>query len=156
MDRAVRLLAAKPRSIGELRERLLEKLWTDTEIVEAVILKLEEYGYLDDKKYARDLAMSKLRQRPQGARRLKQSLVQRRLDRDTIDSAITQAFDQMPEDELIERAIEKQVALRGRPRTHDELRKIREHLMRRGFSFDLIRDKTSGLIDPGNENMTDP
>ena len=29
MNRAVKLLAAKPRSIGELRERLLEKLWTD-------------------------------------------------------------------------------------------------------------------------------
>ena len=42
MNRAVKLLAAKPRSIGELRERLLEKAWTNSEIVNSVIEKLEE------------------------------------------------------------------------------------------------------------------
>ena len=29
MNRAVKLLAAKPRSVGERRERLLEKGWTN-------------------------------------------------------------------------------------------------------------------------------
>ena len=48
MNRAVKLLAAKPRSVRELRERLLEKLWTDEAIVDAVIEKLKEYKYLDD------------------------------------------------------------------------------------------------------------
>ena len=43
MNRAVKLLAAKPRSIRELRERLLEKLWTNDEIVDRVIEKLKEY-----------------------------------------------------------------------------------------------------------------
>src|SRR5260221_13857066 len=54
MNRAVKLLAAKPRSVRELRERLLEKLWTNEPIVDAVIEKLREYKYLDDEQYARD------------------------------------------------------------------------------------------------------
>ena len=58
MNRAVKLLAAKPRSIGELRQRLLEKLWTNEEIVDAVIEKLKEYKYLDDEQFARDVAVS--------------------------------------------------------------------------------------------------
>src|SRR3954464_6349634 len=70
MDRAVRLLAAKPRSIAELRDRLLEKPWTDAEIVDAVLAKLREYNYVDDEQYARNLALSKLRQKPEGRRRL--------------------------------------------------------------------------------------
>src|SRR3954470_19859466 len=74
MNRAVKLLAAKPRSVGELRERLLEKNWTNAEIVGRVIEKLTEYNYLDDAKFAADLAHSKLRQKPQGKRRLQQSL----------------------------------------------------------------------------------
>ncbi|MBP7475752.1 MAG: hypothetical protein KA810_10880, partial [Pyrinomonadaceae bacterium] len=45
MNRAVKLLAAKPRSVRELRERLLEKLWTNEEIVDRVIEKLKEYKY---------------------------------------------------------------------------------------------------------------
>ena len=68
MNRAVKLLAAKPRSVGELRERLLEKMWTDEKIVEGVIAKLLDYDYLDDERFASDLALSKLRQRPQGKR----------------------------------------------------------------------------------------
>ena len=76
MNRAVRLLAAKPRSIRELRERLLEKLWTNEEIVERVLEKLKEYKYLDDEQFARDVAVSKLRQKPQGKRRLQQTMSQ--------------------------------------------------------------------------------
>src|SRR3954454_15508864 len=74
MNRAVKLLAAKPRSIGELRERLLEKNWTNNEIVDGVIEKLKEYKYLDDEQFARDVAMSNLRQKPQGKRRLQQTM----------------------------------------------------------------------------------
>ncbi|MGH9820261.1 MAG: regulatory protein RecX, partial [Pyrinomonadaceae bacterium] len=80
MNRAVRLLAAKPRSVAELRERLLERPWTNSEIVDAVVEKLKEYKYLDDEQFASDLAISKLRQKPQGKRRLQQSLSQKKLD----------------------------------------------------------------------------
>ncbi|HXH69912.1 MAG TPA: hypothetical protein VNI60_06140, partial [Pyrinomonadaceae bacterium] len=43
-DRAVNLLAFKQRSVSELRTRLLEKDWTNAEIVEEVIEKLAGYG----------------------------------------------------------------------------------------------------------------
>src|SRR6476660_4584418 len=58
MNRAIRLLAAKPRSIMELRERLMEKSWTNVDIVASVIEKLKEYKYLEDQEYATDLAAS--------------------------------------------------------------------------------------------------
>ena len=56
MNRAVRLLAAKPRSVKELRERLLEKEWTNGAIVDEVLKKLEEYKYLDDEQFAEGFA----------------------------------------------------------------------------------------------------
>ena len=145
MTRAVNLLAAKPRSIGELRERLLEKNWTNLEIVNAVIEKLEEYGYLDDRKFAEDLALSKLRQKPQGKRRLQQAMSQKKLDRETLDNAITSAFEKMPEVELIDAAIEKRLRLKGRPETREDTKKFYDFLLRQGFAFDLIRDKMSQL-----------
>ncbi|MEP7147593.1 MAG: regulatory protein RecX [Acidobacteriota bacterium] len=141
MNRAVKLLAAKPRSIGELRERLLEKVWTNAEIVNLVLEKLKEYGYLDDQKYAVDLALSKLRQKPQGKRRLQQAMSQKKLDRETLDSAIASAFEKMPEIELINRAIEKRLRIKGRPESRDDTKKFYDYLIRQGFGFDLIRDK---------------
>lgn len=147
MNRAVKLLAAKPRSVAELRERLLEKLWTNDEIVDAVIEKLKEYKYLDDNQFARDLALSKLRQKPQGKRKLQQSLSRKKLDRETLDTALDAAFEKMPEADLIDVAIEKRFRLKGKPQTREETKKFYDFLMRQGFAFDLIRTKTTEFLN---------
>jgi regulatory protein len=141
LNRAVKLLAAKPRSIGELRERLLEKNWTNAEIVDAVIEKLSDYKYLDDRQFASDLAVSKLRQQPQGKRRLKQTLSQKKLDREIVDQAIASAFEKLPEEDLIDQAIEKRLRLKGKPETREDVKKFYDHLLRRGFSYDLIANR---------------
>ena len=141
MNRAVKLLAAKPRSIGELRERLLEKMWTDESIVDAVIEKLKEYKYLDDQQFANNLAASKLRQKPQGKRRLQQAMSQKKLDKEIVSQAIYSAFEKMPEADLIDVSIEKRLRLKGKPETREDLKKFYDHLLRQGFGFDLIRQK---------------
>jgi regulatory protein len=147
MNRAAKLLAAKPRSVAELRERLLEKSWTDESIVAGVIEKLKEYGYLDDEKYAGDLALSKLRQKPQGKWRLKRSLSQKPLSKENIDAAIESAFEQMPESDLIDAAIEKRLRLKGFPGTRGESKKFFDHLLRQGFDLELIRSKMAEVSE---------
>jgi regulatory protein len=147
MNRAVKLLAAKPRSVLELRERLLEKRWTDEEIVDAVLEKLKEYKYLDDEQFARDLAVSKLRQKPQGKRRLKQSLSQKKLDKEIVDEAIDSAFEKLPETELIDRAIQKRLRLKGHPETREDKKKFYDYLLRQGFSYDLISTRMRDIAN---------
>src|SRR5204862_6610177 len=68
-QRAAKLLAAKPRSIAELRERLAERCSSKT-VMETVIARLREYGYLDDGRYALGHASGKMRQEPLGRRQL--------------------------------------------------------------------------------------
>ena len=145
MNRAVKLLAAKPRSIRELRERLLEKNWTNDEIVDAVIEKLKEYRYLDDPQFARDVALSQLRQKPQGKRRLQQTMSRKQLDRETVDEAIENAFEKMPEAELIDIAVAKRLRLKGKPESREDTKKFYDHLLRQGFAYDLIRTKLSEI-----------
>lgn len=146
MNRAVKLLAAKPRSVQELRERLLEKLWTNQSIVDGVIEKLKEYKYLDDEQYAGDLAISKLRQKPQGKRRLQQTMSQKKLDKETVEKAITDAFEKLPEEELIDLAIAKRLRLKGKPENREETKKFYDHLLRQGYGFDLVREKMSTFL----------
>jgi regulatory protein len=145
MNRAVRLLAAKPRSIGELRERLLEKLWTNEEIVDAVIEKLREYKYLDDEQFARDLAMSKLRQKPQGKRKLKFSMSRKQLNPELVETAVNEAYEKHSESDLIDIAIDKRLRIRGIPETREDLKKFYDHLMRQGFGYELIRSKLNSV-----------
>lgn len=141
MKRAVKLLSAKPRSVAELRGRLLEKPWTSESIVDAVIDRLKEYGYLDDKQFAVDLALSRLRRRPQGMRKLRQALKQKLLTSENVDHAVNMAYASMPESDLIDQTIERRIREKGRPTSRVELKKLNDHLLRRGFSFDLIAEK---------------
>jgi regulatory protein len=147
MNRAVKLLAAKPRSVRELRERLLEKPWTDSAIVDAVIEKLKEYKYLDDQQFAADVALSKLKQKPQGKRRLEQSMARKKLEKVVIDEAVRNALEKLPEEELIDIVIEKRLRLKGKPETREDAKKFYDHLLRQGFGFDLIRDRMRTLAD---------
>jgi regulatory protein len=139
-QRAAKLLTAKSRSVAELRERLLERC-SSKDIVETVIARLREYGYLDDERYALTYASSKVRQQPVGRRRLEQSLAKRKVERSVADEALDQVFAATSEADLIDRAIEKRVRLRGRPKTRAEAKSLFDHLLRQGFPFELVGDK---------------
>ncbi len=138
MQRAVKLLAAKPRSIGELRGRLLEKEWATKEAVEAVLAKLEGYGYLNDAQFAQSFAAARVRQKPMGRSRVARDLGMKMIARETADEALDKVFAEMPEEELIDEAIARYKNVRGRPVDRPAQKRLFGYLMRRGFSYDLI------------------
>jgi len=143
-QRAAKLLAAKPRSIAELRERLGERC-SDKSVVETVIARLREYGYLDDERYALTYAASKVQQQPIGRRRLEVNLARKKVDRAVADEALDQVFAETSEADLLDRAIEKRVRLRGRPKTRAEAKSLFDHLLRQGFPFELVADKVRAV-----------
>jgi regulatory protein len=138
LQRAVKLLAAKPRSVEELRERLLEKQWTDEAAADYALAKLKEYGYLDDERFAFGFASYRVKQKPVGRQRLARDLQTKKISKETADAALELVYQETPEEELVERAIEKRIRLRGRPETRQETKSLYDHLLRLGFSYDLI------------------
>lgn len=155
LQRAVKLLAAKPRSTAELRERLLEKEWTTQEAADYAIAKLSEYGYLNDEQFALGYASARVRQKPVGRGRLARDLQMKKIDRELAEQTLEKVFDETSESELIDRAIERRTRLRGRPQTRQETKSLFDHLLRRGFSYDLIINKVralaSGALDEDEE-----
>src|SRR5918998_821030 len=145
LQRAVKLLAAKPRSVAELRERLLEKEWTDEAAADYPLAKLTEYGYLDDEQFALTFAQSRVRQKPVGRQRLARDLKNKKLDPETAEQALEKVFEETPEDKLIDEAVARRVRLHGRPKTREESKSLFDHLLRRGFSIDLVINKIRAL-----------
>ena len=139
------MLAAKPRSVAELRERLLEGRGATETIVESVIERLREYGYLDDARYAHGYASLRVQQRPIGRQRLQRDLWMKKIDKATTDTALDQVFEVTSEEELIDRAIEKRVRLRGKPKTRAEAKKLFDHLLRQGFALELVSEKVRAV-----------
>src|SRR5438132_1698238 len=144
-QRAAKLLTAKQRSVAELRERLLEGRGATKPLVEEVIARLSEYGYLDDAKFAQSYASLRLRERPIGRRRLQRDLWLKKVDKQTAGAALDEIFEATPEEELIVRAIAKRIRLRGKPKTREDAKKLFDHLLRQGFDFELVSEKVRTL-----------
>ena len=124
-----------------MRERLLERAGVTENIVEEIIGRLKEYGYLDDERYALSYASLKVKQRPIGRRRLQQDLKNKKVTNQVAAEALDLVYAETPEEELIDQAIEKRIRLRGRPKNRLEAKSLFDHLLRQGFAFELVRDK---------------
>ena len=144
-ERAVKLLAAKPRSVAELRERLLQGKGINSEIVETVISRLKEYGYLNDERFAFGYASYKVKQRPMGRRRLERDLKLKKVDNSVANEALELVYTETSEEQLIDQAIAKRLRIRGRPKNRAETRSLFDHLLRQGFRFELVSDKVRAL-----------
>ena len=144
-ERAVKLLAAKPRSVAELRERLLRGKNTNEEVVEIVIARLREYGYLNDERLAFGYASYKVKQKPLGRRRLERDLKFKKIDSVVANEALEMVFAETSEEQLIDQAIAKRTRIRGKPKNPAEAKRLFEHLLRQGFEFELVSDKVRSL-----------
>lgn len=152
-DRAVKLLAAKPRSVAELRERLIRSRGVDKATVEEVISRLSEYGYLDDERFAFSYASLKVKQRPIGRRRLAQELKMKKVQASVADEALELVYAETREEDLIDRAIEKRLRIRGRPKNRIEAKSLFDHLLRLGFEYELVSERVRSLVTHENDDL---
>lgn len=145
-QKAAKLLAAKSRSVAELRELLTQSQGANKADVEEVLARLSEYGYLNDERFAFGYASSKVRQRPIGRQRLQRDLALKKVNKETADEALELVFAEVSESELIDRAIEKRLRLRGRPENRAEAKSLFDHLLRQGFPFELVSEKVRAAM----------
>ncbi len=145
MERAFRLLSRKARSEAELRAQLLKKAPGADAVVERVIARLHELGYLNDRQLASDYAIARLQLKPVGRRRLREELRRKHLPEDAIEAALENAYKQVDEAVLIVRAVKKWLRMKGAPRTQADLKRLFDHLARLGFEYDDIRRVVSGI-----------
>ena len=145
-NRAIKLLTVKPRSEAELRERLLRGRNANKAVVETVIARLREYGYLNDQRFAYSYASLKVKQRPLGRRRLQRDLKLKKVAGSVADEALELVYAETPEEQLLDAAIEKRIRLRGRPSNRLEAKSLFDHLLRQGFPFELVSDKVRAVM----------
>jgi regulatory protein len=142
---AFRILAARPRTETQLRERLMSMPYANQRLVDNCINRLKEMDYVNDAKFAENYASHRLSVRAVGRARLARELALKKVDRKTIDRVLDGVFDDSDEDEVIDRAIQKRIRTRGYPADRAEAKRMFDHLARLGFDFDLIVRKLDAL-----------
>ena len=142
-DRAVRFLSYRPRSQAEVRQHLA-RAGLDEGVVEAVLARLVNHGYLDDAEFARFWVENRQRFRPRGAHTLRQELQRKGLDNETIGGALT---DLDPLAEAYQAARPRALRLAGVLASTPLAfrRKLHDFLLRRGFDYDVIKQVVSRL-----------
>ncbi|HEY7878925.1 MAG TPA: regulatory protein RecX [Gemmatimonadaceae bacterium] len=139
-DRALAMLASRPRASREL-ERLLVKKGEPPEHARAAIERLIGLGLLDDTAFARQFARAKLAVGGLSRRRLQSELARRGVAREVSQAAI----DEMLVDEAVdEAAILDQLAARKLHSLRDlapdvQRRRLYAFLSRRGYEPDDVR-----------------
>jgi regulatory protein len=89
LDAAARFLEVRPRSVQEVRRRLLDAGYRP-ELVEGAIERLTALGYLDDATFARSWIESRDRVRPRGARALRDELRRKGVAAADIEAALAE------------------------------------------------------------------
>jgi len=128
---AMRLLAQRERSAGEIRQRLQQKKLG--ECVDEVIQSLEKMDYLNDERFARLFTRDKINLNHWGPQRIRSELYGKSVAKDVIERVLKAAFEKEDQQVTIEALIEKK--LRGQTAITDkERQRVWNFLTRRGFS----------------------
>ena len=133
-----RLLAVRQLSEKEFRTKLQGKGFGSS-VVESVVARFRDLGYLDDAAFARQRARSLAENRLWGNRRIEASLLGKGLSRELIGEALTLAREEITEREAITQLLHNKGRGQGAvPEDSREKRRLIQSLMGKGFPPGLI------------------
>lgn len=135
MDKALYYLGLRDRSKKQMSDYLFRKEFSE-DIVEEVLDRLAEYGYLDDERYAKRLIEDQTKIRKKGKRATAQKLWQAGIDKETANEALEQLNE---EDESVAAAFWAEKLwprLREDPKGRE---KLYRRLLSKGFSYDIVK-----------------
>jgi regulatory protein len=137
---AVGALARRMRSVAELKRLLRQKVETNTEfgqtLVELIIRKLKDQGYLNDAKYAAAYSSFRRDNEKFGRMRVVTDLKVRGVHGDVIDQAVSAAFDEVNEEKQARAYLQRKRLTK--PIDQKQTARIFRQLVRAGFRSKTI------------------
>ena len=146
---ALNFLSYRQRSKHEL-EVYFRRNGAESEVVTAVLERLERMGMVDDREFAKFWIRNRLASRPRGSRALKAELRQKGLESELIDDELSNIEDEEP---LAYRAA--QLKLRSLATLDDRtfVTRLVGHLQRRGFPFPVAAKVARALVSERSEGQ---
>ncbi len=157
VDAALNFLSYRQRTGREVRRKLADRGFSE-QTIEAAMRRLHAVGLVDDVAFAGAYVRDRIAHRPMGMRRMVRELYMKGISRELALPTIEDVFRDENTDEraLAERVVEKKRrTLAGRGGDEGVLRRrLRDHLIRRGFDVRIVRDVVHDLF-PQNDIVTD-
>ncbi len=141
-DTAFKYLGYKARSKYEVQQKLIQNEFS-LEIVDRVIEILENYGYIDDKVYAKKFISEKINYKGYGKHRIKYELKLKKIDDSIIDELLLDTED----DELKKAITLTRKKIKNKNIDYKEKQKVVAYLQRRGYSYDIIKESIDIILN---------
>lgn len=139
-DYAVNALARRMRSVAELKRLLRVRVEADTELgdtlVELIIRRLKDQGYLNDARYASAYSSYRRDNEKFGRRRVVTDLKAKGIHSDVIDAAISTTYGEINEEKQARDYLHRKRV--QKPKDQKETARVFRHLLRAGFSSRTI------------------
>jgi regulatory protein len=132
---ALRFLKIRPRSVMELKEKLVGKSFSE-ENIEATIYDLIASGLLDDRAFTKSWINYRLA-RPFGFRRIIQELKAKGVDQEIIEQSFNELEGNSPEDAVEQLAQRRWQRLPATLDPQKKKKRVLDFLLRRGFEADV-------------------
>jgi len=139
-----RLLKFRPRSAGEIADKLKDKGYTKT-VTEQTISYFTKLGLIDDVAFTKGWVQSRLN-KPYGTRRIIQELKQKGIKDETIAGELEKARSNYDELETVTRISNIRIKVYKNLDKIRTRRRLQDYLLRRGFSPETIQKALRGLF----------
>ncbi|QMV18077.1 RecX family transcriptional regulator [Granulicella sp. 5B5] len=139
LEYAVKSLGSRMKSERDLRRLMLQRAEPGEDgqaAVEAVMIKLKEYGYLSDERFAADYTRLRQENEKFGKRRVQQGLMQKGIGGETASVALTAAYEDVDEVALAKAYVERKRM--KKPEDDKETARAMRRLMAAGFSTKTV------------------
>jgi regulatory protein len=137
-DYAVGALARRMRSVAEMKRLLRNRVEADTEIgktlVELIVVRLKDQGYLNDAKYAAAFSWYRRENEKFGRMRVVNDLKAKGVHGDVIEKAVSSVYDDVKEENLARAYLRRKRLQKPKDdRGQKQAGRIFRQLMRAGF-----------------------
>ena len=110
-----------------------------------IIEKLLILRYLDDQRFAVNFTGTRMEINLEGSYRIKHGLKERGVDSAIVEKIFTSLEEENSFYGVIEKAVEKQIRIKGVPSSQKDVDRIMAYLTRKGFKTDMILKVTREL-----------
>jgi len=143
-DAAIKILMRRAHSVSEMKKALIRRT-ADDDLIQKVIARLKQNGYIDDARYAKQFTRQRTEGRKQGKFRISRDLRARGVPDRHIDAALKEASETTDESAMVRQRIERKLRSYRGAISEKKMASLYSSLLRAGFSSDVVRRELKAM-----------
>jgi regulatory protein len=153
--KVLRWLGSRQRTVKEIKSYLRRHKY-EAAVIEDVLIRIQQQGYIDDERFSRTLAEERLASHGKGKRWIRQELLHKGVDRSIVQETLSDIDEEAELQSATNIARKRWRSAAGKDDPKDGRRKLAAYLARRGYSPSIVQSAVRAVTsDSGSDAWDD-